>query len=284
VREPEYREAMNPDESAAHPPRLARSVGQGIFGQDAAGYDSARLGYPEDVYDRVFARAGSLPGCAVLEVGAGTGLATRDLLARGPARLLAVEPDPHMAEFLRGALAATEPHLSIVNQPFESVELEPGSFDLAVAAASFHWLEPVSALARIRTALRPGGIVALWWNVYRVPGIGDPFADEVVPMLEGIALPPSQGESTHESLNEAWYRGLLESNRFEGIEYMLFRRERTLDPGAVRALYSTYSFVRQLDSSDRRHLLDRIVDLAESAFGGRVPNVVLTPLYIAARG
>jgi SAM-dependent methyltransferase len=272
---------MNPEQTGARASRLERAVGRGIFGEDAAGYEAARLGYPEDLYDRVFARVGRSSGLCLLEVGAGTGLATRDLLARAPARLLAVEPDPRLVAFLGAALADAGPCLTIENQPFESVDLQPASFDLAVAAASFHWLEPVSALARIRMALRPRGVLAFWWNVYRAAGIGDPFADAVMPLLDGIALPPSEGGITHNSLDEARHRGLLEDNGFENVEFVLFRRERTLDSAAVRALYATYSFVRKLESADRERLLDRIGELVECTFGGRAPNVVLTPLYMA---
>ena len=52
---------------------------------------------------------------------------------------------------------------------FEEVELAPRSFHLVAAATSFHWLDPDQALPKIAMILRPGGWVALWWNVF-----GDP--------------------------------------------------------------------------------------------------------------
>jgi SAM-dependent methyltransferase len=263
-------------------PRLERSVGRAVFGEDAAGYDSARLGYPAEIYDAVFGRLGQAPSPAILEIGAGTGLATRDLLARAPARLVAIEPDARLAAFLAASLAdSTE--VRIENQPFEAVELPAAGFDLVAAAASFHWLEPVSALARIRAALKPGGILALWWHVYRAAGIGDPFADAVIPMLEGFALPPSEGAQTHHSLNADWHRALLADNGFEAIEHRVLRRERSLATSEMRDLYASYSFVRQLPDAEREALLNRIAALVDDKFGGQAPNVVLTPLYTAVR-
>lgn len=259
-------------------PRLDRTAGRNVFGADAAGYDSARLGYPVELYDRIFARARENP--VVLEIGAGTGLATRDLLARQPAAVVAVEPDRQMAEFLRTALG-TYPALKIENRAFEDVALSPATFDLAAAAASFHWMEPVAALARIGKALKPGGVIALWWNVYRAAGEGDEFADALAPLLEGIALPPSEGEQIHHSFDAGKYGGLLEGNGFVQVEHEVFRRERRLDARGMCALYETYSFIRLLPAGQRRDLLGRIAQLVEDRFRGSAPNIVRTPLYTA---
>lgn len=269
---------MTESESSPIASRLDRAVGRTIFGADAGGYDSARLGYPGELYDRVFARVPDNP--AVLEIGAGTGLATRDLLARGASSLVAIEPDPQMAEFLRSALG-TDPALKIENRAFEDVAFGPSAFDLVAAAASFHWMEPTSALGRIRRALKPGGVIALWWNVYRAAGEGDEFADSLAPLLDGIALPPSEGEKFHHSLDQAAYRTLLESNGFADVECKILRRERRLDGAAMSALYGSYSFVRLLPVKQRRELLAGIARLADGRFGGAAPNIVQTPLYTA---
>lgn len=275
---------MNCSDKGPDGARLARSVGQSVFGADAAGYHFSRLGYPQQLYDSVFARTGRSSGHSVLEVGAGTGRATRDLLARGPRCLVAIEPDPRLVAFLRSVEKEDGAALTIENKRFEEVELTPESFDLAVAAASFHWLEPIPALARMRAALEPRGTLALWWNVYRAGGIGDPFADAVIPLLKNIALPPSEGDKTHISLDEAYHRRILAECGFENVEYLLFRRERLLDAAGVRALYSGYSFVRELEAGARERLLGQILELVERRFDGWVPNVVLTPLYVATRG
>lgn len=271
---------MHEDEVPPVSPRLALSAGRGVFGQNAAGYDSARLGYPASLYGRIFKRIGEIEHPAILEIGAGTGLATRDLLARCPGAMVVVEPDARMAGFLQAALG-TAAGLTIQSCPFEDADLPPASFDLAAAAASFHWLEPVPALAKIRTALKPDGVIALWWNVYRATGIGDEFADALAPHLEGIALPPSEGEGIHHSLDAGRYQSLLEENGFGHVEHNVLRRERILDAWEMRALYETYSFVQLLPEPERLGLLDKIAELVETRFSGRAPNIVLTPLYTA---
>lgn len=262
----------------ARPPRLLdRGVGASVFGSNAAGYHRARLGYPPALFEAIAARVP--PGARVLEVGPGTGLATRDLLDRLDAgALLAVEADPGMASHL--AATVDDPRLIVVTAGF--AEADPrGPFDLICAAASFHWLEPVSALAKMRMLLRPGGTVALWWNTYRQRG-ADAFADAVTPLLDGLTLPPSEGAEGHYSLDVALHRDTLARAGFVAFQDRLFRRERQLDTAQVRALYATYSYIRALPDARREAVLDAIAALADDRFGGKVPNVVLTALYLAS--
>lgn len=74
------------------------------FDAAAAQYDAARPGYPPALFDAVEDLTGRpLRGSRVIDVGAGTGIATRLLRERG-ARVTAVEPGPGMAAQLRSAL------------------------------------------------------------------------------------------------------------------------------------------------------------------------------------
>ena len=259
------------------PGRLDRAAGRTLFGLDSAGYHSGRIGYPEELYDRVLGRTVAEP--RVLEIGAGTGLATQDLLGRGAGHVTAVEPDPSLCDFLADRLGGDR--LQIINAPFLDAALI-GPFDLVVAAASFHWLDPATALARISSLLRPGGVCAIWWNTYRVAGVGDAFADAAIPLLAGLDLPPSEGSSSHYSLDADLHIAQLAQAGFTEIRHQLFRRERMLGAAAMRALYASYSFIRRLPARQQNDLLGSIERLVEDRFGGNAPNVVLSAVYSAA--
>lgn len=263
--------------------RLPRAIGREIFGTDPSGYDDARLPYPQELYRAVFSQPFLPARPEILEIGAGTGLATRDLLLRRPRKLVAIEPDEQMAGRLRNKLAETSPELEIVQSEFGATDLENEAFDLAVAAASFHWLEPITTLTRIRSALRPGGTIALWWNVYRVFNVGDAFADEVRPLLRNLRLPPSEAASGHHSLDERWHRTLLSACGYHDIEHTIFRRDRQLNALEMRRLYSSYSFVRALPEPESEALLNSISNLVETRYGGLAPNTVFTPLYLGRK-
>src|SRR3546814_6598780 len=112
------------------------------------------MGYPPALYDAIHARLGGDAG-AVLEIGPGTGLATRDIMARlHPSRLVAVEADARLAAHLEARLA--DPRVAVVADGFVEASLA-GPFDLACSAAAFHWLAPVPAFAKLRRLLRQIG-------------------------------------------------------------------------------------------------------------------------------
>lgn len=265
-------------------PAMNRSEGRAIFGLDASDYDIARMGYPAQLYDAIAARTGgSLAGRSVFEIGPGTGLVTRELLARGVERLVAVESDPELARLL-SALAGGGDRLHVVNAPFEDADLGVDRFDVACAAASFHWLDTAPSLAKVHAALVPDGTLALWWNSYRNPHHGDLFAAAVLPLMAGLSFPPFQSAESHGSHDERFWRGELIRAGFGSIDHELVRAERTLTTAEVRALFGSYSFIRRLDREARERLLDAIALLAEREFGGVVPNVALTASYLCTAG
>ncbi len=257
---------------------LPRAAGRSAFGSDAAGYHAGRIGYPEALFDAVFAGLPANP--RILEIGPGTGIASRSLLARAPAELVVIEPDAALVAYLADQIR--DPRLTLVNATFPDGPVE-APFDLIVCAAAFHWMEPTAALARVMQLLRPGGVWAMWWNAYRNPGHGDALAQAISPLLAGLALPPSEGLDAHYSLDRELHEQTLRGAGFIDIRHTLFRRERSLDTAQVRALYASYSYVRALPEGQREALLDAISQLVERDFAGSAPNVVLSALYRANR-
>lgn len=83
------------------PTRIALDEGRVRFGDDPANYESARPPYPARVFEVLTSRCGLGPGTRAFEIGPATGLATRELAARG-ANVIAIEPDPRLATHLAG--------------------------------------------------------------------------------------------------------------------------------------------------------------------------------------
>jgi SAM-dependent methyltransferase len=255
--------------------RLPRAAGRTIFGSDVAGYHSARPGYPEALYQLIATRRPAFE--AIAEIGPGTGIATEALAAFAPRRFVAFEPDPVLAAHLRTRFV----DLDVINDDFCAADVA-GGFDLIASASSFHWLDPAVAIPRARHMLKPGGCVAIWWNVYRQKGIGDPFAEAVMPLLADIDLPPSEAAERHYSLDVDLHRGRLEAAGFVAVEHHVFRRERILSAAEARALYASFSLVRLLPEARREALLDAIAALVTDRFDGAAPAVLLSPIYLAS--
>ena len=144
-----------------------RQVAEG-FGADAGRYDRARPGYPAELVRRIVAAS---PGRDLLDVGCGTGISAR-LFADAGCRVLGVEPDPRMAALARSAGLAVEV------ATFEDWDPAGRAFDAVTAGQSWHWVDPVAGAARAASALRPRGLLALFWNVFEpAPDLGAAFAD-----------------------------------------------------------------------------------------------------------
>lgn len=263
-------------------PRLDKSVGRRFFGTDPQSYDTARPGHAEEVYDILRERCRVGPGSKVLEIGPGTGQASRRLLELGADPLVAVEPDPALADFLHAALGD---RVELRVTALEDAELEPDAFDLAAAASSFHWVEEELALAKLAAALRPGGWIALWWTVFGDETRPDPFRRAVEPLFEGIPHGPSAPQEGRPSFALDAERRLeaLASAGFDELRHDVVRWSREWNTAGIRSLYSTFSPISVLEPEHRTAFLDSIARVAEREFGGRVEKPLVTSLYTARR-
>lgn len=130
------------------------------FGRGADDYVAARPSYPSAVFDLLADELGLGPETDVLDLAAGTGKLTEDLVARG-ARVVAVEPVAAMRE----RLVALLPDIDARDGTAEALPLDDASVDLVTVGQAFHWFDAPTALAEIRRVLRPGGGLAMIWNV-----------------------------------------------------------------------------------------------------------------------
>ncbi|WP_258934881.1 class I SAM-dependent methyltransferase [Nesterenkonia pannonica] len=99
-----------------------------------------------------------------MDLGAGTGILSRQLLAAG-ARVTAVEPSVSMTAVM-AQRAGTWP-LTVVNAPAEETGLVGASFDVVAAAQAWHWFDPLRAQQEAARLLRPGGLAGSALELHR---------------------------------------------------------------------------------------------------------------------
>jgi SAM-dependent methyltransferase len=130
------------------------------FGRTAREYELGRPGWPEVLLDQVIAELGLEPAAAVLDLGAGTGKLTRELVSRF-ARVIAVEPDDAM----RAVLEEVVPGAEALAGRGDAIPLEDESVDAVFSAEAFHWFATDESIAEIVRVLRPRGALVIFWNI-----------------------------------------------------------------------------------------------------------------------
>src|ERR1700677_1315676 len=126
------------------------------FNEAAEIYDGVRPSYPADMFDTLLQMLPSQP--EIVEVGPGTGQATKDLLARG-ASVLAIEIGPTTAAKLRSNLPSDRLRVGVGD--FEVMEIAAGEADAVFFATAYHWISREAQTDRPAAILRRGGLVAI---------------------------------------------------------------------------------------------------------------------------
>ncbi|MFG1923268.1 class I SAM-dependent methyltransferase [Cryptosporangium sp. NPDC048952] len=158
---------MNRDAQPSGAPLHQHRSAAESFGTDAERYERTRPPYPKALIDRIAAIS---PVPTVLDVGTGTGIAARQLQAAG-CTVLAVEPDPRMADYARRH--GTEVEVST----FEDWDPAGRTFDAVVAGSAWHWVNPTTGATKAAQVLRPGGRLVPFWHIFQLPlEIVDAFA------------------------------------------------------------------------------------------------------------
>ena len=252
------------------------------FDEDVDNYELARPEYPSRVYHVLTRRCGLVPGARVLEVGPGTGQATRHLLGHG-ARVVAVELGAALAARLRRNLAGSG--LNVIEGDFTEVELPAGTFDLAVCATALHWLDAATAIPRFGRLLRPGGWLAVWWTVFGDPRANPPWRYELDNLFLRC-LPHERRDPAEipEPLRvEARTAEIGAGGWFGPTQVEIIPWEYELTPVAARRLFATFPGIRLAPAPQREAFLDALGELVAGQPGGVVTDHYVTALYLAQR-
>lgn len=260
-----------------------------LFSHDVVAYASGRPGYPDRVYELLRDRCGLGPGTRVIEVGPGTGQATRTLL-EAHASVVAIELSDEFATYLSTSFA--EEQFTVEVGAFESVEPVVDSADLVVSATAFHWVPTMEGLRRSAQWLRPGGHLALWWNVFGDPNRPDPFDEALVAVLRRVvpsvldapgvggvvagSLP--YGLDAQQRIADMRLEGRFVEIHHETIAWTCRHRASEL-----RALFGSFSPWLALPADERSIALDALEQLVNDEFDGFVDRPYLTPVYLARK-
>lgn len=198
-------------------PHRARALAES-FGTDPERYDRARPSYPDAMVRAIVAAS---PGPDVVDVGTGTGIAARLFQAAG-CRVLGVEVDPRMAAWARRR------GLDVEVAGFEDWDPAGRLFDAVVSGQTWHWVDPVAGAAKAARVLRPGGRLAVFWNVAQPPpDLAEALADVYRRVLPDSLAAFSSTTTGHSPFTTKAVDGIRQSGAFGDPEEWRFDWERT---------------------------------------------------------
>ncbi len=249
-------------------------------------YDRVRPSYPDELFSDLVAVAGVDERSSVLEVGYGTGQATRSLAGLG-CSVTAVERGENMAALARQRLAHAS-NVEVETSSFEAWADRGRRFDVLVAAAAWHWVDPSIGWRRAHEVLNPGGWMALLGNVVvRRPGEPEVYA-ETADLHERYAPGnPDWGDPPREdevrSTDEGW--GLVDDpgGLFGPTIVGWYPTVQWFDGDGFADLLRSTSLYRALDHDVREPLLDAIAERIRTQMGDRAARRYLSVLRVGQR-
>ncbi len=221
------------------------------------------------------------PGPDVLDVGCGTGIAARQFQAAG-CRVLGVDPDPRMADLAR------QSGIEVEVAKFEAWDPAGRAPDAGSAGPAWHGGDPVAGAARAAQALRPGGRLAVFWNVFQPPpDVGEAFA-----AIYRQVLPDSPGDIWAKPMLEVYSPGftraadgIREAGAFGDPEQWRFDWDRPYARDEWLEQVPTFGGASQMPPAKLQEILAGIgsaIDAMGGSFTMRYTTVVVTAARTSA--
>jgi SAM-dependent methyltransferase len=249
-------------------------------------YDRVRPGYPDALFADLVAVTGVGERSLVLEVGCGTGQATRSLAAIG-CSVTAVEPGDGMAALARRRLAPFE-NVAVESSTFEEWNDRGRRFDVLVAASAWHWVDPGIGWRRAHEVLHPAGWTALLGHVVvRRQGEPEVYAytadlhERFSPGNPDWGHPPLEDEVR--GTDDGWGQVEDPGGVFGPPILRRYPMVQSFDGEGFAELLRTQSPYRRLDRDVREPLLDAVAERIRTDLGNRATRRYLSVLRVGQR-
>jgi SAM-dependent methyltransferase len=250
------------------------------FDQFATLYDRARPDYPKQLFDDLFILGNIGPGTRVLEIGCGTGQASRHLAQHG-CQLVCVEVGERLAEIARRNLA--EFPVEVINTSFDTWQPPELDFDIVFAANAWHWLEPSTRYSNASRFLKSRGRLALVTVTHAFPEGFDSFFTQIQDCYstigEGLRTwpPPPPEEAPDER------QAIVESGFFKDVSVRRYLWAVDYAADSYVDLLSTYSSHIAMNESKRDVLYAEVRRQISARPTGHIRKHYLSILHIAKR-
>ena len=233
-------------------------------------YEDVRPGYPAELIRDVIDLSGLEDNNRVLEIGCGTGKATRPFAERGY-ELVCLDIGADLIAVARESLKEF-PNVSFVEQALEEWESN-GKFDLIISATAFHWVDPKVRYLKASEVLKSDGFLAVFSNQHVRKDEG--FFAESQSLYDKYYVPLTTNRPTH-------------ATDFPGVEAFqapikrVYPWTQTYSSEQYIKLLGTYSGHIALSEENKRLLFEGITNLIETKYNGRITKYYEAVLELRA--
>ena len=211
-----------------------KTIFNASFDVFAETYHSVRPGYPAQLYEDIRGLCGIGKESRLLEIGAGSGIATLELVKLG-GHVVAIEPGSHLAAIARKQTAKF-PNVEVLEETFESFESSE-SFDAILAFTAYHWIDQGIGYQKVRDLLDDAGSLVLVWNSF---------------FLSDSTVTVEVNRAYHEYLPDAYPNESTVGEVNEGVLSKLHRREQEVVQNpllytvGIRKYYTAYNYTAEM--------------------------------------
>ena len=243
------------------------------FNEDASNYDKFRPTYIDEMYKDVIGFSSLNSSKSALEIGIGTGQATLPFLKTG-CKVTAIELGDKLAQFSREKFVEFK-KFEVINQDFESVQLDENVYDLVYSATAFHWIPQEIGLPKVYKLLNSGGVFA-WISIHPTPAQEHIHVHEKLQKVynrhsqffgnEPVPSPQIRQQQAENKRKDRF--NALKQYGFVDVNTKLYFGTRTFNAKDYTALINTYSDHRAMPDDIRIPFLNEIANIIDS-YGGK---------------
>jgi len=258
----------------------SKSLLKHTFNEVASLYHEARPTYPDELFSTLIDITGLQKNSTLLEIGPGTGQATKPLAEKG-FNITAIELGASLADVIRQQLCDYK-NVQIVTGSFEETILPPESFDLVFAATSFHWIEPAIKFSKSHTVLKNKGHLAIIHTNHISDEEGDAFFNASQPIFDRYDF-TDKHQQPKLPKNEELRANDIDQNLFKLVHFQLFPVTVTYSARQFVLLLNTFSNHLAAPKEVQYAFYEEIETLIDKSFQGKINKHFSMSLTVAAK-